>query len=160
MSTLRIISGGQTGVDQAALEAARRIGLLTGGWMPKGWRTTDGPCSEVGRKYGLLEHESQEYPPRTEQNVIWGDATLRLARVWTSPGERLTLRMAVKHAKRSLAVDLADPLPQADVANWIIATGAKVLNVAGNSERTSPGIGAEALAYLQKVFLSYLERRW
>lgn len=146
-----VISGGQTGVDQAALEAAQRAGIATGGWMPKGFRTTKGNESDVAKKYGLLEHESAAYPPRTEANVVWGDATIRFASNFFSPGEKLTHLLVARNNKPLLDLDPSDLPPPEKVAEWI-DRWAEVLNVAGNSETTSPGIGILALLYLEGVF--------
>ena len=61
----KVISGGQTGADQAGLIAAEKAGITTGGWMPKGFRTLDGPNPGLAARFGLREHPSEEYPPRT-----------------------------------------------------------------------------------------------
>ena len=69
----RIISGGQTGADRAALDFAIKMDLPHGGWIPKGRLAEDGPLPE---KYQLQEMPTQNYPKRTEQNVIDSDGTL------------------------------------------------------------------------------------
>src|SRR5262249_29141313 len=71
----KIISGGQTGVDQGALCAARKAGFPTGGWAPKGWLTERGPAPWLA-ELGLLQHASPSYPLRTRANVAASDATL------------------------------------------------------------------------------------
>ena len=72
---LRIISGGQTGVDQMALEAAHAHGLVTGGMAPKGFKTENGGDPTLVR-FGLTEHTSSDYPPRTRDNVKNSDYTV------------------------------------------------------------------------------------
>jgi hypothetical protein len=69
----KIISGGQTGADQAALDAAVHLGIPHGGWIPKGRRTEGGMLSD---KYKLKEMTLSSYPKRTEQNVVDSDGTL------------------------------------------------------------------------------------
>jgi len=69
----KIISGGQTGADQAALDAAIEMGIPHGGWIPKGRLTEAGPLPE---KYNLQEMPSKDYLKRTQQNVLDSDGTL------------------------------------------------------------------------------------
>jgi Circularly permutated YpsA SLOG family len=82
--TLRIITGGQAGVDQAALRAARACGLETGGWAPLGWVTEDGPADWLA-EYGLLECPEPGHPARRRRNVMDAD-TMILIGDRTSPG--------------------------------------------------------------------------
>ena len=69
----KIMSGGQTGADRAALDFALKFFKPHGGWVPKGRLTEDGPLPE---KYQLREMPTTSYPARTEQNVIDSDGTL------------------------------------------------------------------------------------
>ena len=69
----KIISGGQTGADRAALDVAIELGIPHGGWIPKGRKTEAGPLSA---KYRLQEMPTSDYPKRTEQNVIDSDGTM------------------------------------------------------------------------------------
>ncbi len=90
---LKIVTGGQTGADQAGWRAARSLGLPTGGWMPRGFETEAGPCPAFVREYG-------GYRERTQANTLDSDAT-----VWfgnpSSPGGKTTLRAC--HALGRLA---------------------------------------------------------
>lgn len=169
----RIISGGQNGVDQAALRAARAVGIATGGWAPRGWMTLDGSAPWLA-DYGLREHVAPGYPPRTEANVRDSDAALRMAVDFESPGERCTLRMIDRHKKPcadvllvvdrthggyrvvSIVVDGVQ-LPFFDVRGYkALVTWVRryrVINVAGNSERTASGIGATAESLLRELFM-------
>jgi hypothetical protein len=144
-----VASGGQTGVDQAAWRAARRCGLATGGWMPKGFRTEDGPRPEFAALYGAREHASPEYAARTEANVLAADATL-----WVggggSAGLDATIGACRLHSRPYLVAD-RDGYP-GDVAAWIAASGFRTLNVAGDRVSTSPGIGARAEHHLVEMF--------
>ena len=76
---IQVISGGQTGADLGGLIAARAFSLRTGGWMPMGFLTLDGPQPDLAKLYGLQEHSSASYPPRTRRNVQQSDATIRFA---------------------------------------------------------------------------------
>lgn len=148
----RVISGGQTGADRAGLAAARAAGLATGGWMPKGFRAQDGSHPEFAARYGVREHASDRYPPRTALNVKASDATVRFAVDWDSPGERLTLELCERYGRPCLDVPLEGDTFPADVAAWLLANGVRVLNVAGNTERTAPGIEAFVTTFLADVF--------
>lgn len=166
----KIVSGGQTGVDVAALRAARALGIATGGWAPRGWETLDGPAPWLA-DYGLVEYARPGYAARTEANVRDSDATLRLAVNFLSPGERLTIAMVDRHKKpradvclvadrihggyrvASVVVDGArrsDARSRAALVAWVRRY--RVINVAGNSERTAPGIGAAAEVLLRDLF--------
>jgi hypothetical protein len=148
----RVISGGQTGADRAALAAARAAGLATGGWMPKGFRAQDGPRPEFAALYGMQEHASLRYPPRTALNVKESDGTLQLATDWGSPGELLTRTMCERYGRPQLEVTPGGPTTPSDVAEWLVSNAIRVRNVAGNTERTSPGIGAFVATFLSDVF--------
>lgn len=169
MILARVISGGQTGVDQAALRAAAACGIATGGWMSKGFKTLDGPKPGFATLYGMRENSSPAYEHRTAANVIDAHATLRIASVWSSPGEVCTLR-AIQAADRphlDVAIEVTQgygPMPPVftprfersvhAVVAWLRSLGdGLVLNVAGNSEQTAPGIGAVSETFLRKVFV-------
>ena len=137
----RIVSGGQTGVDRAALDAAIWLGIPHGGWCPKGRRAEDGPIPE---RYDLEETDESQYFIRTERNVIDSDATLILYEVELTGGTALTLRMAKKHQKPCLQVDLTQ-LPTFDeMLQWLAEEQVATLNVAGPRESSCPGIGEES----------------
>lgn len=149
--SLKIISGGQNGVDQAALRAAKASGFPTGGTAPKGYRTLDGSMPELGDIYGLGESYSPGYPPRTQDNVADSDATLQVYEDCSSPGEVCTLNAVRACRKPLMQVPLGHVGPE-QAAQWIKDNGWSVLNIAGNSERTSPGIGGRAERFLLEVF--------
>lgn len=141
-------SGGQSGGDQAGIIAARALHLPTGGWAPKGWRTDEGPAPWLA-DYGLVEHPSPEYPPRTGCNVRDNDATLILGDA-SSHGCALTLRYCAYYKKPFLVI----PRPFENIeaaAAWIRANAITSLNVAGNRERSSPGIFHEGAGFLYQV---------
>ena len=81
MQITKIIAGGESGADTGGLRAARDMDVLTGGTAPRGWRIclpdgSDGSDPELGTKFGLVEHDSYDYPPRTRQNVTDSDGTV------------------------------------------------------------------------------------
>jgi len=145
----RIISGGQTGVDRAALDAAIALGIPHGGWCPRGRLAEDGA---VPSRYELTETDSAQYQVRTEWNVLDSDATLVVCRGPLSGGTELTVRLAEAHGKPCLVVDLDDPPALDVVRQWIVEVGAETLNVAGPRESQSPAIGSAAAAFLKRVF--------
>lgn len=148
-----VISGGQTGADRAGLLAAQAVGLGTGGWMPRGFLALDGPRPDFATRFGLREHTSPHYPPRTRLNVLHSDATLRIARHWSSPGEQLTLKFITKYSKPWLDIDpTSSPLDHQRVVEFLRRHRVVVLNVAGNSESTSPGIEVFGAEFLKSVF--------
>jgi hypothetical protein len=142
----RIVSGGQTGVDRAALDVALALGLPCGGWCPRGRRAEDGPIDE---RYPLRETPSPDYPQRTEWNVRDSDGTLVLTRGRPSGGTALTLALARRLDRPCLVLDLAsDPDPD-HVKRWVEAEGIRTLNVAGPRESQHPGIQDDARAFLE-----------
>ncbi|MHB1035337.1 MAG: putative molybdenum carrier protein [Pirellulales bacterium] len=145
----KIVSGGQTGVDRGALDAAIELGLPHGGWCPRRRRAEDGP---IPARYLLTETDSPEYRVRTERNVLDSDGTLILARGVPTGGTELTRQLAETHAKPCLIVDLNQPPALAAVRRWLKRNRVAVLNVAGPRESQSPGIGAQATEFVKTLF--------
>lgn len=149
----KIISGGQTGADRAGLEAAKEYGLETGGWMPKGFIAQDGVHPEFVELYGIQEHESSKYPPRTALNVKDSDGTVRFMTNRFSAGSKCTLKMIKQYQKPYFDVHpLDESITPYKLADWIMINNIQVLNVAGNSERNSQHIGEFVVAFLHEVF--------
>jgi hypothetical protein len=127
----KIVSGGQTGADRAALDFAIKNKIPHGGWVPKGRIAEDGPISE---KYDLKEMPTDSYHARTEQNVIDSDGTLIISHGPLTGGSRYTYEMAKQHRKPCLVIDLArTKVYEAGATIMIWVTGNKIstLNVAG-----------------------------
>jgi hypothetical protein len=144
----RIVSGGQTGVDRAALDAALGLGLPCGGWCPRGRLAEDGP---IDRRYPLRETPSADYPERTERNVRDSDGTLVLTRGRPSGGTALTIALARRYRRPLLVLDLAGEPDPAVLRRWAAAEGISVLNVAGPRESQQPGIQDEARSLLEEA---------
>jgi hypothetical protein len=145
----KVVSGGQTGVDRAALDAARAAGIAIGGWCPKGRRAEDGPIAE---HYPLTETDSPNYKVRTRKNVEDADATLVLLRGGATGGTKLTIDIAKDLGRPCLVVDLDGEAEPSQVEKWLAANAVRVLNVAGPRESTAPGIGAAARRFLERLF--------
>jgi hypothetical protein len=150
-----ILSGGQTGVDRAALDTALALHLPCGGWCPRGRRAEDGP---LPARYPLFETDSPDYPPRTERNVRDADATLILNRGPLAGGTAYTVRMAETLGKPCLVKDLDAADPTA-IVTWLRAQRVNKLNIAGPRESSRPGIYAQASALLQDVLAAWSSSR-
>ncbi len=161
----RVISGGQTGVDQAALRAAKDCGLEIGGWCPPGRVCEAGVIPE---EFPLRETEQERSPDapdvprsrRTEWNVRDSDATLvigyrdRSARAANDPGTEWAIRCAARYGRPLLVCDFDDQDAARKIEQWLAANGIKVLSVGGPSESSALGIGEKAYALLKGVFES------
>ena len=147
----RIVSGGQTGVDRGALDAAISLGLEHGGWCPRGRLAEDGV---IPRRYRLRQTQSVDYPTRTEQNVRDSDGTLILYRQRLYGGTELTRRLAEKHGKPYFLVDLDQAVDLQPVRHWLDEQSIAVLNVAGPRESSSPGIAREACKFVAALLVS------
>lgn len=148
----RVVSGGQSGVDRAALDAALVCDIPVGGWCPLGRGAEDGVIPD---RYPLRETPDSEPAQRTEWNVRDSDATLILHRGSLSGGTALTAELARRYGRPLLQVDLDAGRPTAalaaEIRSWLQGQGVRVLNVAGPRESQAPGIGAAASALLRRV---------
>ena len=145
---LKVVSGGQTGVDRAALDVALELGIPCGGWCPKGRLAEDGT---LAARYPLIETPSSEYAQRTEWNVRDSDATLILHRGYLSGGTAFTVEQTARYQKPLLQVNLARRTNPSAVRGWLQGNQGHVLNVAGPRESSPPGIYLEAARFLRKV---------
>jgi len=145
----RIVSGGQTGVDRGALDAAIAVGIPHGGWCPAGRLAEDG---RIPDRYELRENDSADYAERTEKNVVDSDATLILHRGRLKGGTQLTRYLASRHGKPCLVVNLDQPNSGDKVRAWLASAEVRILNVAGPRESSSQGIAAAARQLLTELF--------
>ncbi|HXL55935.1 MAG TPA: putative molybdenum carrier protein [Chitinophagaceae bacterium] len=142
---MKIISGGQTGVDRAALDVALELGIECGGFCPKGRRSEDGIIPE---KYLLTETTTDQYPERTELNVKTSEGTLVLIDKEADRGTALTISLCKRYHKPCMVIDLLKENQNEDIVDWIKENKITVLNVAGNRESFSPGIWKKAHGFL------------
>lgn len=135
----KIISGGQTGVDQAGLDFAIEKGIPHGGYVPRGRKSEAGP---IPAKYKMIEHPAATYPPRTEANIAAADATVIFTNglLNNEPGCLLTVNLC-RQAKKPFAVVslLEDDEAGIRVLKELL-TNVKVLNVAGPRGSHKPDV--------------------
>lgn len=151
MTVKKVVSGGQTGVDRAALDAAMEAHIPCGGWCPKGRKAEDGTIPE---RYPLQETETADYAVRTRRNVRDSDGTLVLTRGGIEGGTAETVYDAERLKKPYLPIDLDARPDAASVLTWIREHNISVLNVAGPRESKSHGVYADALLFLRMVLIS------
>ncbi len=164
---LEVVSGGQTGVDRAALDAAMELGFSVGGWCPRDRRSEDGA---VPGHYPLKETAARSYSVRTEWNVRDSDGTLILVLNEISSGTRMTVEAARTHGKplkieylepetkRGLLSDENSETEQVQsVVDWIRRHKIAILNVAGPRGSSSPEIYPRAKRFLTLVLTALSE---
>jgi hypothetical protein len=148
----KIVSGGQTGVDRAALDVAVKLGIPHGGWVPKGRLAEDGTLPAI---YRMRETPTAEYAERTEKNVIDSDGTLIISRGELTGGSEITRQMAITHERPWLHVDLNRTsafVSAVRITEWLSGHGIKILNVAGPRSSKDPMIYRDTLSLLESVY--------
>ena len=147
----KIISGGQTGADQAALDFAIEHGIPHGGWIPKGRKTEDGILPD---KYHLQEMPTASYPKRTEKNILDSDGTLIFSKGKLTGGSALTRKLAKQHQRPWLHVDLDQVTAREAaqmIAGWVDQNNIQTLNVAGPRASKDSGIHDIVIGILENV---------
>ena len=142
MTLQRIISGGQTGADRGALDAALEAGFSCGGWCPEGRKAEDGP---IDARYPLQELPGAGYRQRTIRNIRDSDGTVIFCPGEPVGGSALTLAQCQRLGKPCILIDSNElaPARAAEIlAEALELHGIQVLNVAGSSESRTPGIQA------------------
>ncbi len=141
----KIISGGQTGADQAGLAAAKALGIETGGTAPPKYRTEAGSRVFLLKTcYGLTEGEADRtiYRKRTRQNIIDSDGTVIFGQTYER-GTQLTINIC-EQLEKPYVIN-----PKKDLfLRWVVNHKIQVLNVAGNRESKNPGIYDKVYKYL------------
>ena len=148
----KIISGGQTGADRAALDFAIMLDLPHGGWVPKGRKSENGVLPD---KYSLKEMPTSSYAKRTEQNVLDSDGTLIVSHGRLIGGSALTKELAEKHGRPCVHIDFdTDNFLDAakTVQSWVLNNEIKTLNVAGPRASEDPDIYRRTMDILKAVF--------
>jgi len=150
----KILSGGQTGADRAALDVAIKKEIPHGGWIPKGRKTEDGMLPD---KYQLQEMPTVSYSKRTEQNVLDSDGTLIVTHGKLNGGSALTRRLAEKHKRPHIHLDM-NGLSTDDAADalrvWIENNGIMILNVAGPRASKDPDIYSMTVKVLETLLMN------
>jgi hypothetical protein len=150
----KIVSGGQTGVDRAALRCGLDLGFEIGGYCPAGYRAEDGSIPERFRVF-LVCTDGRDYRERTRLNVATSDATLIISRGPVAAGTALTKSQCRRSGKPHLVVQVLDPDGSREVSEWLARLDPRVLNVAGPRESSSPGIEAQAYELLSEALGSH-----
>ncbi len=148
----RIVSGGQTGADRAALDFALANGIRIGGWVPRGRLAEDGRIPD--RYPDLVETESTDPAVRTARNVRDSDATLILSHGPLDGGSLLTFQEATRAGKPVLHLDLDEltPVAAADrLRSWLAALRPSTLNVAGPRASRDPQIYKKTTVVLDQA---------
>jgi hypothetical protein len=158
---MKIITGGQSGVDRAAMDFAIRHGLPYTGWCPRGGWAEDFPTPPgLLAKYPLLRETPLADPSqRTEWNVRDSDAVLIIAAapgLPTSRGTELARDLAAKHCKACLVVDVSDRRAVELAAGWLgsglLRYGSSfALGIGGPRESEAPGIYSKATKFLHAL---------
>lgn len=152
MTIKKIVSGGQTGADRAALDFAIEYGIAHGGWVPEGRKAEDGP---VPIRYSLQELAGGDYADRTAKNVVDSDGTLIISHGELTGGSLLTWTIAKKNGRPLLHVDMVKLIAfdaAIDIHEWINAHEVAVLNVAGARASKDPKIYKTVRNVLETVF--------
>ncbi len=147
----KIISGGQTGVDRAALDVGLALGLAVGGWCPRGRRAEDG---RIPDRYPLTETPERNYQARTRRNIEDTDGTLILNLGALDGGTALTVAHAHQIGKPCLIVALEEGIEPTAFREWLDENHVAVLNVAGPRESKRPGVYDAACRCLESLFRS------
>jgi hypothetical protein len=144
----KIVTGGQTGVDRAALDVALELRIPCGGWCPMNRRAEDGMIPD---HYPLQETPTTNYAERTALNVRDSHGTLILVRGALRGGTALTKTFAERYRRPCLVVDLRSA-SEPTVIEWLHEHPIKVLNIAGPRESSQPGITQAAGDFLRALF--------
>ncbi len=142
-----MISGGQTGADRAALNAAKALELPTGGQAPSNFWTERGPDRSL-EAFGLQPGGSLAW--RTERNVVGSDATV-VFQTHSSPGSNMTVRIATRHGKPTVVLNPWSPEAGHELQRFLKTYRPSTLNVAGHRESKAPGIGQQVYDLLVRV---------
>lgn len=151
MCLKKIISGGQTGIDQIGLELAQKYRFETGGYAPKGFLTENGNDILLQTKFNLVEIDSDSYSVRTRLNVCNSDGTVIFGNK-NSPGTKLTLTSTAKYKKPVCL----NPTTSKELLDFITSNNIIILNVAGTRGSRLPyELRSQAITILSEVFLQF-----
>ena len=156
----KIISGGQIGADQAALDVAIKLGFPHGGWIQKGRKTQSGI---LPAKYQLKELSTAGYKRRIEQNVIDSDGTVIISHGEPTGGAEHSRKMADKHRRPCLHVDLKESstfVIASKINTWVLENNIEVLNVTGSRASEDSTIYKETMDIVEgSILLGLVEAK-
>jgi predicted Rossmann fold nucleotide-binding protein DprA/Smf involved in DNA uptake len=152
----KVISGGQTGVDRAGLDAAIEAQFPIGGYVPKGRLAEDGIVPD---KYPMTEMRTKDYKARTRQNVLESDGTLIINMGLLKSGTALTAKIVREYNKPLLIIQLDQDYEPGAVSQWINENQIEILNIAGPRESKVPGIYEKAKELLLMELLQLTQQR-
>ncbi|MDZ4852216.1 MAG: putative molybdenum carrier protein [Pirellulaceae bacterium] len=144
----RLISGGQTGVDRAALDVAIELAIPHGGWCPRGRRAEDGVIPD---RYQLQEWLSENYADRTRQNVLDSNGTLILYGNRLEGGSLLTANFAEQNGIANFRVRLSGRVSFVACIEWLVEANIRILNVAGPRASKDPNIYDKSKRFLRQL---------
>lgn len=155
---MKVISGFQTGADIGGVKAAKNNNLITGGYIPKGFKTEKGNKPEYATMYNAIEHRNDNYLGRTLKNVMTSDCTI-IFDYMQSTGSKATKNYCSKNNKPYLYLndvkinsnDIVDI-----ILNFLIIHKPNIINIAGNRESISKGIEKKVINIMDKVFKKLL----
>jgi hypothetical protein len=152
----KIISGGQTGADRAALDISMAFGIPHGGWIPKGRKTEDGRLPD---RYRMKEVLSISYAQSSQMNVLDSDGTLIVSHGRLTGVPASTQELSKKHRRPCLHIDLEEiAYDKATdiVCSWIEIRGIHTLNVAGPRATRDPNIYEATKELLKRIIQRYM----
>ena len=160
--SIKIISGGQTGVDRGALEAALELGLEAGGWCPPNKQAEDGKIPEHFPLKETPEERSPNAPDiprslRTEWNVRDADATLILLPEpdHLDSGTNWTMEVCKRMEKQYFVCNPFEPKSIPQIREQILKRNTRTINVAGPAESVCPGIQAATKTFIKQLYQQY-----
>ena len=158
----KLVSGGQTGVDQAALQIAINFKILHGGWCPKGRLAENGVIPDI---YFLKETDSNDVSVRTKHNIRDSDGTLILIpnnNTDITDGTIFTIKEVKEQSKPHLIISLSQDKEDAveSIVEWSQSNDIKILNIAGPRESQAPGIHHLSLIFLEKLIRKLIQTRF
>jgi hypothetical protein len=156
----KIISGGQVGADQVALDAAIKCNFPHGGWIQKGRKTKSGILPD---KYELEEMSVAGYKERIEQNVKDSDGTVIISHGNLTGGADYSMKMTERHKRPTLHIDLEETsafIAASQINTWVIDNNIEVLNVTGSRASEDPDIYRNTMYILEdSIFLSLVKAK-
>ena len=153
-----IVSGGQSGSDYGSLLGAKSLEICTGGYAPRDFKTENGPKPDLGRVFGLIALDSDDYSLRTEWNIYVCDAVIVTARDFRSPGTLLTRKLAHLHRKPLFEVHFPfgnapeSAFLEQDLVAWLVYHTPGIVMFAGNRESKAHGIEDWTRQLVVKLF--------